>query len=467
VNETSILIVDDEEGIRHGLENLFRREGFTVYAAASYEAAVAAAARYPLDAAVVDIRLRTGKSGLDLLGELKRQEPDLVVIVITGYGSIDTAVSSLKGGAADYFLKPIDNKKLLDAVTRNLELRALKSENRFLRDELSRRCLPHQFITRDPGMRGLLEKADKLKDSPVAVLITGESGTGKEVMARYIHFTSRRREASFVGINCAALSETLLLSELFGHERGAFTGAVERKRGKFELASGGTLFLDEVGDMSLETQAKLLRVIEESSFERVGGVKKISVDVRIVAATNQDLPELIRRGRFREDLLYRINAVSLHLTPLRERRDDIPLLVEHFLARLRERYGRPVSPLGAQTMATLHAHDWPGNARELENAVSQIVLLGEQSVAGGQVPRVVPASKTAAGPAPAAGAPGPAGAPQPGSSLKETLEVITAQHERRLIAECLQRNGGNKSRTARELAVTRKTLARKIRKYGL
>jgi DNA-binding NtrC family response regulator len=466
MSPASILIVDDEEGIRHGLVNLFRREGFTVRAAADYEEAVSAAARHPLDAAVVDIRLRRGKSGLDLLAELKRLEPDLVVIVITGYGSIDTAVSSLRGGASDYFLKPIDNKKLLDAVTRNLELRDLKSQNRFLKDELSRRCLPHHFITRDPGMMELLQQADKVKDSPVTVLITGESGTGKEVMARYIHFTSRRRDASFVGINCAALSETLLLSELFGHERGAFTGAVERKRGKFELASGGTLFLDEVGDMSLETQAKLLRVIEERSFERVGGVKKISVDVRLIAATNQDLPDLIRRGRFREDLLYRINAVSLHLTPLRERRGDIPLLVEHFLARSEERYGRSAPTLSPATMSALRARAWPGNARELENVVSQIVLLGEQSFAAAAAPSpsIEPAALGAGPPFPEGSA---SEGPRPQGSLKTTLADIIQRHEGRIIAECLRRNNGNKSRTARELAVTRKTLARKISKYGL
>ncbi len=270
----SILIVDDEEGIRHGLENLFRREGFTVHSAADREPAVAAAARHPLDVALIDIRLKGGNSGIELLKELKRVEPDLVVIVITGFGSIDTADSSLKAGAADYFLKPIDNTKLLDAVRKGLQMRALASENRYLRDELSRRSLPHHFLTSDPAVRELISTADKVKDTSVTVLITGESGTGKEVLARHIHYTGARRDGTFVSINCAALSESLLLSELFGHERGAFTGAVERKRGRFELADGGTLFHDEIGDMSLEVQAKLLRVIEESSFERLGRDKE-------------------------------------------------------------------------------------------------------------------------------------------------------------------------------------------------
>jgi len=449
----SLLIVDDEEGIRHGLENLFRREGFTVHSVADFETAVAAAAQYPVDAAVVDIRLRDGKTGIDLLRELKRLEPDVVVIVITGFGSIDTAVTSMKGGAADYFLKPIDNAKLLDAVKRCLALRTLATENRFLRDELTRRYPPHQFVTNDPAVRALIGTADLVKNTPVTVLITGESGTGKEVLARYIHFTGTRRSGEFISINCAALSESLLLSELFGHERGAFTGAVERRRGKFELADGGTLFLDEIGDMSLETQAKLLRVIEEASFERLGGVKRISVDVRVITATNKDLGALIREGRFREDLFYRINVVSLRLTPLRERRGDIPLLVDHFLAKYGKRYTRDPAPLSPGTLAAMQAWDWPGNVRELENTVNQIVLLGEKSFLSPARPG---APLKSAVPAAAAGTP-----------LKEGLDMVIEEFERRMITESLARNDGNKSRTARELCVTRKTLAQKIAKYGL
>jgi DNA-binding NtrC family response regulator len=458
----AVLIVDDEEGIRHGLGNLFRREGFVVHSAADCDAAVAAASRYPVDVAIVDIRLRGGKTGIDLLMELKRHEPDIVVIVITGYGSIDTAVTSMKSGAADYFLKPIDNAKLLDAVRRCLELRSLASENRFLRDELSRRSLSNHTVTRDPAVRALLATADKVKDAPVTVLITGESGTGKEVLARYIHFTGARREGTFVSLNCAALSESLLLSELFGHEKGAFTGAVERKRGKFELADGGTLFLDEIGDMSLDVQAKLLRVIEEASFERLGGVKRISVDARIIAATNRDLAVLIREGRFREDLFYRVNVVALDLPPLRARRWDIPLLVEHFLAKYGERYGRQHPALSAETMETLQAWDWPGNVRELENTINQIVLLGETSFMAPGRPAVIRApGLPGVLHAPAAGGtPGPAG-------LKAGAEAAAEQYERRLIAECLAKNGGNKSKTARELSITRKTLASKIFRYGL
>jgi DNA-binding NtrC family response regulator len=469
MKEASILIVDDEEGLRHGLETLFAREGFTVHTSASYDSAVSAAARYPVDAAVVDVRLKGERSGIDLLRELKRLEPDLVVLVITGYGSVDTAVESLKGGASDYFLKPIDNTKLLESVRRNLKLRALARENRFLRDQLVQHS-PHTFVTRNPGLAALLERADKVKDQPVTVLITGESGTGKEVLSRYIHFSGSRRDASFIGLNCAALSESLLLSELFGHERGAFTGAVERKRGKFELADGGTLFLDEIGDMSLEVQAKLLRVIEESAFERLGGVKRISVDARIITATNKDLPALIRAGRFREDLYYRINVVSFQLPPLREHPEDIPLLVEHFLAKYSERYVREPVALDPATMASLAAYGWPGNVRELENVVNRMVLLGEASFtsgAAGVLPGVVTA---AAPPADGAAAAEAAGASGPGTairSLRSGAGDAAALYERRAIGEALARNSGNKSKTARELHITRKTLALKMARYGL
>ncbi len=267
----AILIVDNEEGIRHGLRNFFHKKGFVAYEAFDFHSALTAVKSHPIDIAVIDIRLKNGKDGIDLLRELKRIEHDLIEIIITGYGSIDTAVTSMKEGAADYILKPIDNKKLLDAVRKNLEIRELKNENRFLKKELMDRSVPHAFVTANQGLKRMIQKVDKIKDNPVTVLITGASGTGKEVLARYIHYTSNRRQGKFVSINCASLSENLLLSELFGHEKGAFTGAIERHVGKFEMADRGTLFLDEIGDMSPDVQAKLLRVIEENSFERVGG----------------------------------------------------------------------------------------------------------------------------------------------------------------------------------------------------
>ena len=352
-------------------------------------------------------------------------------------------------------------------MRRNLQLRSLARENRFLRDELSLRSVPHTFVTRDPSVKALLATADKVKDTAVTVLITGESGTGKEVLARYIHFTGARRDGEFISINCAALSEGLLLSELFGHERGAFTGAVERKRGKFELANGGTIFLDEIGDMSLETQAKLLRVIEESSFERVGGVKRISVDARIIAATNKDLAALIRDGRFREDLFYRLNVVSLDLPPLRDRQGDIPLLVEHFLVKYGERYTRAPIVLSPETTHALQSWDWPGNVRELENTVNQIVLLGEKSFMAPGRPGALRPPRPGSTDGERTARPGLEENQGEGGGLKDGLERLARQYERQRIEASLLRNAGNKSKTARELRITRKTLAQKIAKYGL
>lgn len=454
----AILIVDDEEGLRHGLKRFFTRQGFAVLEAPDYRTAVDLAGNRAVDVALIDIRLKNGKSGIDLLRELRAAEPDLIPIVITGYGSVDTAVTSMKEGAADYILKPIDNKKLLNAVSTNLQLRALRHENTYLRGELNSRCST-RFVTRDPAIRRVFAKADAVKNSPVTVLVSGESGTGKEVLARYIHFTSERGDRSFVTINCAALSDTLLLSELFGHERGAFTGACERQIGKFEIADRGTLFLDEICEMSLDAQAKLLRVIEHNSFERVGGTKRIQVDVRVIAATNTDLERLIERGGFREDLYYRINVVNLHLPPLRERRKDIPLLVDHFVRLYSRRYNRRVERFSDRALELLSAHRWPGNVRELENLVNQAVLLST-------------------GPVVEAGDLGRIHAPASGGrrvdldydqvrSLRETVAGIAGRYERDIIEHFLRKNRYNKSQTARDLSLTRKTLAGKMARYGL
>jgi DNA-binding NtrC family response regulator len=455
----ALLIVDDEEGIRHGLRNFFQKHSFTVYTSGDIETAVKIAMEKSIDAAIIDLRLKGEGSGIDLLKELRRIEPDIVEIVITGYGSIDTAVSSMKEGAADYIVKPIDNKKLLDCVNKNLEIRRLKSENVYLRRELMDQSTAGTVVTNNPGMKGLLERADRIKNSPVTIMITGESGTGKEVLARYIHFTSSRRDGKFVSINCAALSETLLLSELFGHERGAYTGAIERQIGKFEIADKGTLFLDEIGDMSLDIQAKLLRVIEENSFERVGGTRRISVDARIVVATNRDLSQLIAEGRFREDLYYRINVMSFHLPPIRTRREDIPVLIDHFVQKYNRRYNKKVECFSREAVDALTEHSWPGNVRELENVVNQVVLLSEGRVVGvrdlkgstfrGRSEDCPPLDVTGT------------------RSFKEAMAEVVERYESQIVWRSLEKNAFNRSKTARELSVTRKTLAEKIRKYGL
>ncbi len=455
----TILIVDDEEGLRYGLERLFKKQGFIVYAAGEFEKAVKIAEKFSIDVALLDLRLKSGDRGVELLKELKKIEPELLGIMITGYGSIDTAVASMKEGASDYILKPIDNLSLLELVYKNLELRRLKHDNSFLRDELLNQSLSNTCITNDPDLQSLLRKADKIKQNSVTALITGESGTGKEVLARYMHFTSNRRDGKFVSVNCAALSENLLLSELFGHEKGSFTGAIGRKIGKFEIASNGTLFLDEIGDMSLDIQAKLLRVIEESSFERVGGTQRINVDVRLIAATNTDLERRIQDGRFREDLYYRINVVRFHLPPLRYRKEDIPLLIAHFLETYNLKYNKRVAACDDEALQALIAYDWPGNVRELENVINNAVLLSERGIIGiddlkqnifSQF-REKPFRLNIEGV----------------TSLKDSVEKIVEMYEKEIIQQFLQKNAYNKSKTARDLSITRKTLAQKIEKYRL
>jgi DNA-binding NtrC family response regulator len=466
-SEQSILIVDDEEGIRNALGKFFRREGYDAATAATAEEAITIAEKSYFAAAVLDVRLGGKDRGSELLSELRSRDPDLSVVMVTGYGSVESAVRAMKDGASDYILKPIENARLLEAVKRSIELTRLRRDNAFLRRELLASVYSHDIVTRDARYISLMELADRVKDSEATVLLSGESGTGKEVMARYIHFTGSRRDRPFVGINCAALSETLLLSELFGHEKGSFTGAVERRIGKFELAHRGTLFLDEIGDMSPQVQSKFLRVLEESSFERVGGTKRIDVDIRVIAATNKDLPELIRRGEFRSDLYYRINIVNLRLPPLRERRGDIPLLVDYFIAKYAAKYNRPVTGASAEVVALWSGHDWPGNVRELQNAVNQAVLLcrghtidlSTLAVAQGQIGTL------------SAACPGAEEGAEPDLSsfttLKALRDEVTARYEKRLIEGALARNGGNKSRTAAELDVTRKTLAEKMDQYGL
>ncbi|GAB1484880.1 acetoacetate metabolism transcriptional regulator AtoC [Treponema sp.] len=462
--KTKILIADDEAGIRHGLSQLLRKEGYVVHTAEDVDSALLLSTSYKIDLAVLDIRLRGGKSGLELLEALRSGDGDLPVIMITGYGSIDSAIQAMKFGAADYLLKPIENSALVESVRRNLEIASLRKDNRFLRSELLSKVYEHQIITEDPGFLSVLERADRVKDSEASLLITGESGTGKEVLARYVHFTGERREGPFVGINCAAISETLLLSELFGHEKGAFTGAVGRHIGKFELADKGTLFLDEIGDMSLSVQAKLLRVLEESSFERVGGVKRISVDIRVIAATNRDLGDLIQNGLFRSDLFYRIAIMDLHLPPLRERPKDIPLLIIHFLQRYAEKYRKKVRHINPELLRYWTSYAWPGNVRELQNAVNQAVLLSQGEYL--DMDAVGSIAHRIQGDCPEISV-APSFTEEAYKNLKDLSDAASGYYEKRKIESILAAERGNQSRTAKVLGVTRKTLARKIEKYGI
>lgn len=453
----SILIVDDEEGIRYGLRKLFEKEGYKVYSSEGYDDAVSIISKNKIDIAVLDVSLKGSRDGIQLLGELKAADPGLIVLMITGHGSIDSSVQAMKEGAADYILKPIEKGKLLITVKKNLEIRCLRTENTYLKKALLNSVFCHDFITDNPAVREVLGVADKIKNSPATVLITGESGTGKEVLARYIHFTSNRKDGNFVGINCAALADSLLLSELFGHEKGAFTGAIEQKVGKFELADNGTLFMDEVGDMSLEVQAKLLRVLEERSFERVGGTKKINVDVRLITATNRDLKKLIKENRFRQDLYFRLNVISCHLPPLRKRPEDISLLAVHFLNIYNQRYNKKILSIKENLFKLMHEYRWPGNVRELQNMINQAVLLCEGveietlNFQGSLLQEQGVDLDTSGN----------------GKTLKDAVDDIVDFYEKRIISNSLSEHDQNRTKTAEALDVTRKTLARKIEKYNL
>jgi len=458
--KSRILIVDDEEGIRFGLKSLFNREGFQVFSAEDESSALNLLQNEEIDVALFDVRLK-GTDGVVLLRKALKLVSDLTVIMITGHGSIDSSVAAMKEGAADYILKPIDNTSLLETVRKNLELKNLRYENSFLKSELRSSLDVREFMSKNAAVRETVSIADKVKNTHASVLISGESGTGKEVLARYIHFTSNRSEANFIGTNCAALSESLLLSELFGHEKGSFTGALEQRLGKFELADGGTLFLDEIGDMSLDIQSKLLRVLEERSFERVGGVRQIHVDVRVIAATNQNLKKMISAGTFRKDLYFRLNVISCHLPPLQKRSDDIPLLTDYFIHFYSERYNKTIRGIRPELLEQLKQHSWPGNIRELQNLINQAVLLCEGdeilSLRGWDDFESNTVSEKEAG----------FDTKIPAEALKDASERILSRFEKTFIAEALKRNRGNRSRTAEELEVTRKTLARKIEKYSL
>src|SRR5262245_62166096 len=369
-----VLIVDDERGMRLALKALLSKEGYEVDTADSGEAAIRAIDQGSFHVVITDLSMN-GTSGMQVLEHARRVDPDLAVIMITAYGSEKIAVQAMKLGAVDYLPKPFDNDEVRVVVRRVIETVQLKRDHRRLLEQVQGDFGFEQIVGRSPAMRGVFDIVAKVADADVTVLIRGESGTGKELVASALHYRSPRRGKPMIKMNCAALSRELVESELFGHERGAFTGAIARREGKFEAADGGTLFLDEVGDMPLETQAKLLRALQEREFERVGGNQTIMVDVRVLAATNQDLEAAVRAGKFREDLYYRLRVVELVIPPLAERREDIPLLIDHFLREAAARFNRPPKPLTSAALRACVEHEWNGNVRELRSAVEQALLL--------------------------------------------------------------------------------------------
>ena len=442
----SILIVDDEPVVRESLEQWFSEEGYLVQVASSGKQALALLGKHAFDLALLDIKM-PGMDGMELQGKLHEAEPDLPIIIMTGYASVETAVQALKQGAYDYITKPVDPDVLSHAVLKAISHSRARRELAQLRESLEELAPAGSLIGRGPSMKRVQEFVDMAAPTDSTVLITGESGTGKEVVARAIHQASSRRHMPMVVIHCGALTDTLLESELFGHERGAFTGAQYRKKGKFEAADGGTVFLDEIADISLRMQTDLLRVLQQKEIVRVGGNQTIKVDFRCIAATNKRLEDLVRAGTFRPDLYYRLHVLCVDLPPLRDRREDIPLLAGFFVKRLCANTNRPTLPqIAPEAMELLSAHDWPGNVRELENAVERALVVSRGGVLDESAFSFL--ARTRAATASAA------------SGL--TLEEVERAHILRILEEA----EGNHSKAARILGIDRTTLYAKLKRYA-
>jgi DNA-binding NtrC family response regulator len=449
-----VLVVEDEAGIRLALTGLLRREGYEVVQCENGADALAQLESGEFDFVLTDLALGEGPSGLDVLRRSRERQPETPIVMITAHGSEKIAVEAMKLGAEDYVPKPFDNDEIRLVVRRALERTQLARENRLLRARVEREFGMGSLVGRGPAMRAVFETIRKVAETDLTVLVRGESGTGKELVAQALHEASARSKGPFVAVNCAAISRELVESELFGHEKGAFTGADARRVGRFEAAHGGTIFLDEIGDMAPDTQAKVLRVLQERSFERVGGGKPIAVDVRVVAATHRDLEKDVAAGRFREDLYYRLKVVEIRLPALRERPEDLPALAERFLGQVAERLGRPKKQLSPGALAALAAHPWPGNARELRNVIEQSVVLapGEE----------IEAADLRLG---GAGAAAPAAAGE--LPFSEAKRAAVEGFEREFLLRALRANGGNVSRTAEAIGMVRQSLQQKIRELGL
>ncbi len=453
----TVLVVDDDDAFRHLVVDILRPEGYRILTAASAEEALRTVAAEPPDLVLSDQRM-PGLDGLELTRRLRAAAEPPEVVLMTAYGTIPQAVEAVRTGAADYLTKPLESPAALRRMVRAL-----------LGRRAARSADEGEILTRAPGMLELLALADRAAATGATVLVTGESGTGKELLARRIHDRSPRASGPFVVVNAAALPESLAESELFGHEKGAFTGAETRHRGRFELADGGTLFLDEIGELSEALQAKLLRALEERAIERVGGSGPIPVDLRLVAATNRDLAREVAAGAFREDLFYRLNVVALHLPPLRERAGDLDLLVPRLLERLAARSGLPALPISPDAMEALREHSWPGNVRELRNALERaLIAAAGERIERGDLPALpaLPALQPpGAGSAPAGG-PGPRPGDAPaGPSGEPPLSL--AERERQAILEALEQTGGHRERAAQLLGISVRTLYNRLKEYGI
>jgi DNA-binding NtrC family response regulator len=442
----SILVVDDEEIVRDSLARWLEEDGYRVDTAADGQAALTKLGEQGYAILLVDLKM-PGIDGLQVLGQARSMQPDAAVIIMTAYATVDTAVQAMKQGAYDYLVKPFEPEELSMMVGKLTNQQTLRRENILLRKALKRQFEFRDLVSKSPKMEAVFELARTAAKSNSTVLILGESGTGKELLARAIHAESPRHGGPFVGVSCAALTESLLESELFGHEKGAFTGATGSGRGKFEIAAGGTLFLDEIGDISPKLQLDLLRVLDAREFRRVGGSQVIKTDVRIIAATNRELKKLVESGGFREDLYYRLNVIPVTLPPLRDRKEDIPLLVEHFLAQFRVEMQKPLEGVSTETLELLMTHEWPGNVRELRNALERGAVLARG-------PILTPIEVDLAPPTVPRGA--PAETPE---SLREA--------ERKHILSILKQHHWNITRSAKALGIDRVTLYNKIKRYQI
>ena len=463
-----LLIVDDEKALRLALRGVFRKEGWQVETAASAEDAIARIGPDSFDVVLTDLSLGA-LSGMDVLAHVRATDPETAVVMITAYGSEQVAVEAMKKGAEDYVPKPFDNEEMRIVLRRVMQNAQLKREHRQLLAHVGETSGEGNIVGRSAAMRRVFSMIDKVAGTDINVLVRGESGTGKELVANALHFRSPRSARPLIKMNCAALSRELVESELFGHEKGAFTGAVGQRAGKFEAAHGGTLFLDEVGDMPLETQAKLLRAVQEKEFERVGGNRPISVDVRLIAATNQDLEKMVAEGTFREDLYYRLKVVEITLPPLRERRDDIPLLVERFLRAAAESMNREVKPLTGEALRAALEHSWSGNVRELRSAVEQALLLsaGDEITAEDLLGFPEAAESTGATAAAGQAPNGASGGNVTQQSFREAKDEVVSGFERRFLLEALQRTGGNITRAAEDVGMYRQSFQQKMRELGI
>jgi two-component system response regulator HydG len=448
VPEHTLLVADDDPGLRESLERTLTREGYGVVVASDGRAALERLQAGGVDLILTDLKM-PGLSGIELLHAAKAIAPDVDVILLTAFGTIEEAVKAMKDGAYDFLTKPVQRTQLARVIRSALERRALIQQNRQLQQQIEALRGQGRVIGSSPAFQRLKTLVEQVAESSATVLVQGESGTGKELVARTIHERSPRRGGPFVAVNCAALPETLLESELFGYEKGAFTGAAGRKEGRFELADGGTLFLDEVSDLSPLTQPKILRVLQEGEFERVGGTRTIRVDVRVVAATNQDLAQMVREKRFREDLYYRLNVITINVPPLRERREDVRLLAEHFLRIYAAKNNRRLEGFTDEALRRLEGHSWPGNVRELENVVERGVVLAR----GVQID-VTDLPDEIAG-----------AAPLPEGVMTVRIGTPLAEVEKRLLEATLRATKNNKTLTARLLGIDVRTVARKLERW--